>query len=123
MLGLSQISMSTRRPVSALLIAPKTMARLRMLSWPTVSGSEPARTAATKSPMTPKCPPMRSSSASAGGSTGVDRVEEALALAGSESFDADRVGAVPDERAFRADETPRRIPTSVGSPGAHQLPR
>ena len=39
-----------------------------------------------------------------------DRIEEAVAFAGREPFDANRVGPVPGERALRADETPDRFP-------------
>ena len=38
------------------------------------------------------------------------RVEQPVALAGSESLDADRVGAVPEKRAFCSHKTPHGLP-------------
>ena len=60
--GIAGIRIATWRPVSALSIAPKTMARLWILSSPRVSGAVPLPTADTKSRMMPRWPPMRSES-------------------------------------------------------------
>src|SRR5690606_34832863 len=61
-----QAAMGTRRPVRALSMAAKTMARLFMLSLPAVSGARPLSMAARKSAMTLAWPCVWSSSVGAG---------------------------------------------------------
>lgn len=57
---------TTRCPVSALWIAPKTIARLLMLSVQAVSGAPPVCRLRTKSRITPPCPPTRASAGAVG---------------------------------------------------------
>ena len=104
------MTMSTRRPSSALSMAPKTMASERMLSRPTVSGSRPDRTAKTKSERTPR---MAVDPVLGRERRRLDRtewIEQTVARARPHNFNPDLVGPVPGQRSLGPDEAPRAFP-------------
>ena len=112
--------MLTWRPVSALSIAAKTMARLRMLSAPRVSGSVPSRTASEEVLHQPEVAADAVTRIERRHLHRLDVVEEALSAAAAH-LGADVGEAVPGQRAFLADDAPGALPAgaeAVGAPAA-----
>ena len=90
--------------------APSAIAKLTMLSAARVSGSVWLLSAATKSSMTPRCPPTRSAGSSGGtsiGSTLSKRPSRPLVMRSARYV----VEPVPDDGSALADDAPTALPT------------
>ena len=102
--------MSTRRPVLALSIAPKTIARRADVVAADSFGLAPGpdgRNEIRENAEMPVNAILRRERRRLDRSR---RVEQAIALSRPENLDSDLIRPVPGQRAFRADETPCAFP-------------